>query len=198
MSETAKESVGLPSIYLDIDTRIQEGPPGTGLEEALMAELEGIAEAFKSWRKGQFTTPEEDRQWNPSFNMWMCLKLENMLRYHTDGHQSQLTIGRHGAYARLLRFEKYRENFALYDKIWIEPGSMLPISYVGRHGVYSNYPHDLPHWDTDLEQLFIGDPEAGYGELGSGLVISSNQTATTLLEGGRLGLIARSGDSGSH
>lgn len=198
MSETAKEFEGLPSIYLDIDARIQEGPPGTGLEGALQAELEGIVEAFKSWRTRQFIVSEEDRLWNPSFNIWMCLRLENILRYHTDGHQPQLTIGQHGAYVRLLRFEKYRDNFALYDKAWLEPGSMLPISYVGRHGVYSNYPHDLPHWDTDLEQLFMGDPEAGYGELGSGLVISSNQTAKTLLEGGSLGFIALSGDSGGY
>lgn len=186
MSETAKESGDLPNIYLDIDAHIQEGPPGTGLEEALNAELAGIVEAFKSWRIGQFTIPEEDRQWNSSFNIWMCLKLENMLRYNTHGNQPQLTVGQQGAHARLLRFEKYRDNFALYDKTWLEPGATLPISYVGRHGVYPNYPHDLPNWDSELEQLFIGNPEAGYGELGSGLVISSNQTAKTLLEGGDL------------
>jgi hypothetical protein len=198
MSETAKESEGLPGIYLDIDARIHEGPAGTGLEEALKAELDGIVEAFKSWRLGQFIIPEEDRHWNSSFNVWMCLKLENMLRYNTDGPQPQLTIGQSGAYGRLVRFEKYRNNFALYEKTWLESGAKLPISYVGRHFVYSNYSHDLPKWDTDLEQLFIGAPEAGYDELGSGLVISSNQTAKTLLEGGDLKFVMPSDPAVVH
>lgn len=193
------EADGLPITYLSIDEQMAPGERGTSLETALSGHLEGMTELIRNWRQGQSATKPEDRDWNFSFNHYIYQEWAKFFHYSKETpYQAELAvIAAHGEqiYGQMLRWEKFRQSYALYGEVELASGSNLAINYFGRHQVVVNQNHNRPLWDSELTQIFVGDTDAGYtaDNVTSGLVISMNQLAKTLNMGGQLVLAQKPG-----
>jgi hypothetical protein len=193
MSEAFPGPDRLPDVYLEIDEGIEPGARGTGIESSLTGQLAGMAERVINWHNRTYKKAS-DRDWDPYFNSQICREWENLV-HRADEAMCQVELRlqaspAHKVYAQLLRWEKYRGNYALYGEVELLESTTLNIAYAGRHMIHGSR-SDRLFRDSDPEQIYIGDPNAGWKveDIISGLAISMSQLAHNLQRGAELNII---------